>query len=157
MECYIIVMMAMKAQSFELLFQYPYSPSWSRNSLSNSFIHQDEKATPTKKHYADTLIVHFPYLAFHQEPCYMLGIVFPKTLYLFFPTLWILMTITCYYLAFSLLFSTHKYILTGVISSLGLNRIAYLFHQVWFYLLNLMKITQKLNIQWREKDVPASN
>ena len=40
-------------------------------------------------------------------------LVFPKTLYLFYPNLWILMTITCCYLAFSLLFSTHKYILTG--------------------------------------------
>ena len=30
--------------------------------------------------------------------------------------------ITCYYLAFSLLFSTHKYILTGGFSWLGLNR-----------------------------------
>ena len=32
------------------------------------------------------------------------------------------MTITCCYLAFSLLFSTHKYILTGDFSWLGLNR-----------------------------------
>ena len=33
-----------------------------------------------------------------------------------------LMTFTCCYLAFSLLFSTHKYILTGDFSCLGLNR-----------------------------------
>ena len=58
-------------------------------------------------------------------------LVFPKTLYLFFfsPTI----NFDDYYLllsCFSLLFSTHKYILTGVFSSLGLNRITYLLHQV---------------------------
>ena len=52
----------------------------------------------------------------------MYVLVFPKTLYLFYPNLWILMTITCCYLGFSLLFSTHKYILTGDFSWLGLNR-----------------------------------
>ena len=60
----------------------------------------------------------------YKKPKTNLGIsvIFPKTLYLFYYNLWILMTITCCYLAFSLLFSTYKYTLTGDFSWLGLNR-----------------------------------
>ena len=53
---------------------------------------------------------------------YMYFLVFPKTLYfshfMNFDDYY-----TCCYLAFSLFFSTHKYILTGDFSWLGLNRI----------------------------------
>ena len=63
-------------------------------------------------------------------PGFSMGIVLPKTLISIFPTLWILMTITCCYLAFSLLFSTHKYIFIGNFSFGELNRITYLLHHV---------------------------
>ena len=50
------------------------------------------------------------------------------------------MPIKCCHLAFSLLFSTHKYILTGDFSCLGLNRITCLLHHYILHLVSLAKV-----------------